>query len=297
MFARVMLAPALLLTGCAAAEPPLSDSRPAPSAQQWAAACPVDAGWDHAGPPFRIHGNSWYVGTCGIAAVLIAGTDGHVLIDSGTVAGAQIVASNIRSLGFRLKDVEVLLMSHEHHDHTGGMAALKALTGAKLIASPAAAPVMESGTASTDDPQFGMNPGFPAVEVDRVLGPDEHITLGSINLQAIATPGHTLGALSWQWQSCDGEDCRTIVYADSLSAISNDSYRFSDHPAYLQAFRNGLAKLASAECDMLLTPHPSASDLHRRAAAGLKPDRTGCVSYAAAKLAQLDNRLAKEAAR
>jgi metallo-beta-lactamase class B len=288
---------ALLLSGCAPAALPSAETRSAFTPQQWAAACPADAGWDEPGPPFRVHGNSWYVGTCGIAAVLITHGDGHVLIDSGTVAGAEVVAANIRRLGFRLEDVKVLLMSHEHHDHTGGMAALKAASGARLIASSAAAPVMASGTAAPGDPQFGMNPGFAPVVVDQVLGTDGRVRSGALSMQAIATPGHTPGALSWQWRSCDGADCRTVVFADSLSAISSDTYRFSDHPAYVAAFRGGLARLASVGCDMLLTPHPSASGLHARAAAGLPRDGTACAAYAEAKLAQLETRLAKEATR
>ena len=49
-------------------------------------------------------------------------------------------------------------------------------------------------------------------------------------LTAMATPGHTPGALSWRWESCDGGVCRTMVYADSLTPVSRDDYRFSDHP-------------------------------------------------------------------
>lgn len=297
MSARLAALPALLLAACSPNALALPQARDTVTPQQWAATCPPDAGWDDPGPPFRIHADTYYVGTCGIAAILVTGPDGHVLIDSGTEAGALIVADNIRRLGFRLEDIELLLMSHEHHDHTGGMAMLKELTGARLLASRQAAPVMEAGQASADDPQFGLNPGFPAVKVDRTLTEDGVIRLGPILLRAIATPGHTAGALSWQWRSCDGSDCRNIVYADSLSAISNDTYRFSDHSAYIAAFRQGLVQLAATECDMLLTPHPSASGMKARAAAGLPPDKTGCAAYSDTKLAQLEARLAKEAGR
>lgn len=297
MSGRSALVAALLLSGCASAALPETQARDAFTPQQWASACSPEAGWDDPGPPFRIHGNSWYVGTCGIAAILITSPQGHALIDSGTEAGAKVVMANIQRLGFRLEDVNVLLMSHEHHDHTGGMAALKAATGARLVASAAAAPVMASGAAALDDPQFGMNPDFAPVVVDQVLGPDGRVELSGVSMQAIATPGHTPGALSWQWRSCDGTDCRTLVFADSLSAISSDEYRFGDYPSYVQAFRDGLAKLASAECDLLLTPHPSASDMRARAASGLPKHGVGCANYAQAKLTQLQTRLAREAAR
>ena len=78
----------------------------------WLNACSDWDDWDKPGPPYRIHGNSWYVGTCGIAAILVTGEAGHILIDGGTARGADLVAANIGALGFRLEDVKVLLQSH-----------------------------------------------------------------------------------------------------------------------------------------------------------------------------------------
>lgn len=262
---------------------------------EWVNACADWDEWDKPGPPFRIHGNSWYVGTCGIAAVLITGDSGHILVDGGTAAGADPIAANIDALGFHIEDVKILLMSHEHFDHVGGLAELQRRSGAKLIASPEAAPVMASGQASENDPQFGMHDPFPAARVDEVLGDSLAVRLGSLELQAIATPGHTPGALSWHWQSCDGEGCVSIVYADSLSPISSDSYRFSDHPEYVAAFRAGLNRLSELECTILLTPHPSASAMRDRFAsnAGLV-DTGACRSYAASVSKRLDVRLAEE---
>ena len=82
-----------------------------------------------------------------------------------------------------------------------------------------------------------------------------------------------------------------------MTPISRDNYRFSDHPAYVQAYRAGLAKLAALECDILLTPHPSASNMVERLGRGqpLK-DANGCRDYAAKMSKALDERLAKEAA-
>jgi metallo-beta-lactamase class B len=113
---------------------------------------------------------------------------------------------------------------------------------------------------------------------------------------AVLTPGHTPGALTWRWGSCDGGVCRQIVYADSLSPVSRDDYRFSDHPDYLNRFRASLAKVAALPCDIVLTPHPSASRMIQRLAPG-KPldDPAGCRDYAASRTKALDERLAKEA--
>jgi len=196
-------------------------------------------------PPVRIFGNAYFVGTCGISSILITSPQGDMLIDSGTEADADLVAQNIRDLGFRPTDVKYLLHSHEHFDHVGGMARLQQLTGAQLLASPAAAAVLRSGVASKDDPQSGMSKPFPAARVDRLIQDGEMVRIGDTILTAIATPGHTPGALSWRWGSCDGGRCRQIVYADSLTPVSRDDYRFSAHPAYLQAYRASIAKIAA----------------------------------------------------
>ena len=248
-------------------------------------------------PPVGVHGNTYLVGTCGIAAILIAGDEGHVLIDGGTEAGAELIAANIRRLGFNLADVKYLLHSHEHIDHVGGIARLQQLTGAQLVASPAAAAVFENGAAGPGDPQAGMHPPLRAARVDRIVRDGDTLRLGNLAITAIATPGHTPGALSWHWGSCDGGECRRLVYADSLSPISRDEYRFSDHPDYVAEFRAGLKRLSEVECDILMTPHPSASELPKRLA-GDAPlaDQGACRTYAAGIEKRLDERLAEEAA-
>ena len=273
----------------------------------WAATC-TDSdsqnsnGWDKPAPPVRIHANTYLVGTCGISAILVTGTGGsgggHVLIDGGTERGAELIAANIRQLGFKLRDIRYILHSHEHFDHVGGIARLQQLTGATLVASAPAARVFATGAASTDDPQAGMHKPFRVATVGRIIADGGTVRFGNLLLTAMTTPGHTPGALSWRWESCDGGVCRTMVYADSLSAVSRDDYRFSDHPAYLAAYRASIAKVAASRCEILLTPHPSASAMRARMI-GEQPlfDVDGCRKFAAGLTKALDARLAKENAK
>jgi metallo-beta-lactamase class B len=267
------------------------------SGPSWAIACEKSDGWDTPAPPVRIHANTYLVGTCGISSILVTGTDGHVLIDGGTERGADLIASNIRELGFRVRDIRVILHSHEHLDHVGGVAKLQRMSGAMLVASAPAAKVFATGTAASDDPQAGMHPPFPAAAVGRVIRGGEEVRLGNLMLTAIATPGHTPGALSWRWVSCDGGVCRTIVYADSLSPVSRPDYRFTDRPAYLAAFRQSIATIAASPCEILLTPHPSASKMPERLALG-RPllNANACRDHGSMLTKQLDERLAQEAA-
>ena len=297
-----ILALPLLLASCAIPiqkTPPQIERLPAPlslAGPAWAAQCEDWDEWNKPAPPVRLHGNSYLVGTCGIAAILVTGSKGHVLIDGGTADGAALIAANIRALGFRLEDVRLILHSHEHDDHVGGVAALQKMTGARLYASPVAAKVFETGAASGDDPQAGMQPPFPAARVDQIVKDGDVVRLGDLALKAHATPGHTSGALSWSWTACEA-GCLSIVYADSLSPVSRDDYRFLDHPEGVAAFRRSIARVGALDCDVLTTPHPSASRMRDWLKAGALP-LTGrdCATYATGLSERLDKRLAKEEA-
>ncbi|TIX50248.1 MBL fold metallo-hydrolase [Alteraurantiacibacter aquimixticola] len=296
MSAKTFATAALLaLTGCATTVP--EESR-ITTGQQWADQCEDWDEWDKPGPAFLVHGSTYYVGTCGIATILIAGESSHVLFDSGTEEGARVTLSNIRSLGFDPADIDRLFTSHEHYDHVGGMALLQEGTGATVYTSPGAAEVLRSGNSSRSDPQASIHPPMTPVADVRVMALDQPVRLQSpgVVISATLTPGHTPGAMTWQWESCDeAGECLSIVYADSLSPVSADGYRFSDHPQYLTSYRAGLNLLTRLDCDILLTPHPSASGMRDKLLAGDLTSGMNCADYAASITERLDARIAEEA--
>ena len=77
-----------------------------------------------------------------------------------------------------------------------------------------------------------------------------------------------------------GKKCQSIVFADSISAVSADDYRFSDHPALIAVFRSTFDRIAALGCDFLLTPHPGGSGV--RAAVRREPLASPgqCAAYA-----------------
>ena len=257
--------------------------------------------WAKPAPAFQLMGNSWYVGTCGISSVLITGDEGHILIDSGVPEAAPLVLANIAALGFDAKDIRYLLMSHEHFDHVGAHAAIKEATGAQVVASERAKPVLETGKVAADDPQAASgHPDMVPVTVDRVIGDGEVLELGKLRITAHETPGHSPGALSWTWWSCslpgDPPVCNRFAYIDSLSAVSADDYRFTDHPEMVRAFRTSIDKARMLQCEYLVTPHPSAGSMLDLMSGeyGLYLHK-GCGFYAERLSKRLDERLAKEA--
>jgi metallo-beta-lactamase class B len=243
-----------------------------------------------------VFGNVYHVGTCGIVALLITGPRGHILLDAATDKAAPSIAANIERLGFRLKDVKLIGGSHEHLDHVGGIAELQQRTGATVMARRVAFNPFETGTVLQSDPQVGL-PRFPGSQVGRILRNGAVVDLGPLALTAHATPGHAPGGTSWTWRSCEGTRCVNIVYADSVSAVSNDTYRFSDRPRYVAAFRSTLAKIARMPCDLLITPHPASSEFIERLEGKAPLIGSGqCRAYAVRGLQALEDRLAKERA-
>jgi metallo-beta-lactamase class B len=298
MFGKAWLA-ALVLLGAACAPvavaPPLTDARAQGAAL--AAACEGRNGWSDAAPPARIFGNTYYVGTCGISVLLVTSPQGHVLIDGATDEAVPSILANIRSLGFEPRDIRFIVGSHEHADHMGGFAALQAATGAEVRLRAPARSVIETGRTAADDPQAGLHEDMRPVPVGRVLPDDEIFSFGTIAMSSIPTPGHTAGGTSWTWQSCEGPNCATVAFVDSLTAVSRDDYRFSDHPEKVAPFRATFARVNRMPCDIMVTPHPDFSNLFPRLA-GTAPliDRDACRNLVHLMRGRLDARLAREAA-
>lgn len=269
-----------------------------------AAQCPSCAEWNAAAKPVRLFGNAYYVGTRGLSAILLTSPQGHVLLDAGLPESAPLIAANVRALGFRVEDIELIVNSHSHYDHAGGIASLQRWSGASVAASPASAPVLRTGIAGRDDPQYGprMLP-HPGASNVRVIADGDTLRVGPIEIVAHFTPGHTRGGTSWSWRSCDAGECVTFVYADSQTPVSDDNFLFTRNTAYptvLSDFERGFAVLERLTCDVLVTPHPGASRLWERLDArdrgdpAALRDRDACRKYAANARQALARRVAQE---
>jgi metallo-beta-lactamase class B len=259
--------------------------------------------WAQPQTPFRIFGNTYYVGTRGISAVLIASDAGHVLIDGGLPESAPNVAQNIRALGFKIEDVKAILNSHAHSDHAGAIAALQESSSAMVFSSPEGAAALAQGHGSKNDPQFEFGDSFPRVANTKVVDDAQVVRVGSLEVTVHYTPGHTPGGTSLSWESCEKDRCFNLVYADSLNAVSDDSFKYSGDPRYpnaLQDFRRTLGKLESLPCDILISAHPEFSELWERVDSrnggedNALIDPSMCRRYVAAARSRLEKRIASE---
>ncbi len=277
--------------------------------------------WNKPREPFRVFGNTYYVGTDGLSALLITSDQGHILLDGALAQSAPLIAANIRKLGFKLEDVKFITNSHAHYDHAAGIAALQRASGAVVVASASGAQALASGNATPDDPQAGFGRAanaFPAVKNVRVVKNGEVVRVGPIAIEMHDTAGHTPGSTTWTWQACEAPttaasrkpqaasppECLNIVYADSLTPVAAPGFRYTGDartPSRVDKFRKSIATVAALPCDIVITTHPSATDLdgklERRAANPATDaliDPQGCRALAATAAKQLDARVAEE---
>ncbi len=253
--------------------------------------------------PFRVFGESYMAGFDGLSVGLIRTSKGLILIDGAVPQSVPALEANIRSLGFALSDIKFILSTEPHYDHAGGIAALARDTGATVLAGAGAVRALRTGRADPDDPQAAILPSQPGIARLRAVRDGEQIQLGDTIVTAIATPGHTAGSTSWTWRSCEGRNCRNLVFAASLNAISADGYRFSDpaHRGIIEAFRGSFARMRALPCDILLTSHPeqprtrqNAAQLSRARTPNPFIDPGACRAYADSREKALDERLKRE---
>jgi metallo-beta-lactamase class B len=206
--------------------------------------------------PFRIAGNLYYVGASDIAAFLITGPEGHVVLDGGYPTTAPMIMASIAKLGFDIKDVKVLLNSEPHPDHAGGLGVLQQASGAELWASEASAEAIASGG---EDPdmllpvralfRIGLV-GYPAARVDHRFKDGDTIRVGPIALTAHVTGGHTRGCTSWSFPVRDGDRVLNVVSACDLSVMGRMRY-----PGQEADFERSFRVLRSLPADIWVTCH------------------------------------------
>lgn len=234
--------------------------------------------------PFRIADEIYYVGTNDLGIYLITTPAGDILIDGGFEQTVPQILANLHTLGVDPRRIRILLNSHEHYDHAGGLAALKRLTGARLLASRAAAAAFARG--GRDDPQWGNAYLFPSVVADGTVEDGTVVALGGVRLVAHLTPGHTKGCTTWTMQAHIAGQSYAALF---LCSVSAPGYRLVGNPAYpgiVADYEHSFAVLKSLPCELFLGAHGSFFDLAAKRAAMLKTgsplvfvDAAGCRRY------------------
>lgn len=229
-----------------------------------AAPAMAQANWNKPAEPFHVVDNVWYVGTDGLSAFLFTTLEGHILLDGATPDGAPIIEANISKLGFKLSDVKILLNSHAHFDHSGGLAKLKQDTGATLAAMEGDVSALEGGFYLGSEDVKSMN--APPVKVDRVLKDGDTVKLGDFTLTAHLTAGHSRGCTSWGATLGDqGQWYEALVFC-SATVAANRITPPLQYDGIVEDYRKTFAKTKQMKVDIPLAPHPEFFGLREKAA-------------------------------
>ena len=179
------------------------------------------------------------------AAVYLINFAGHAaLVDAGCGRAQERLLDNIRATGVEPEQIEYLLLTHCHFDHTGGAKALKDRLGCLVVAHALDAEFLEKG----DDTVTAANWYGARLEpcpVDRKLTASrEAISLGDRVVTAIHTPGHSPGSVVYLTQSQD----QTIVLAQDVHGPLHPSL-LSNAADYQASLRQLLRLNADVLCE------------------------------------------------
>lgn len=261
---------------------------------------PQFAAMDRPVAPFRISDDIYYVGASDVTSFLIVTDAGLILTDGGFPDTAAQIKANIKTLGFDIRNVKLLMNSHAHFDHAGGLAELKRESGATMVASTLDAPVLESG-GTKDFADLGPIARFPPVKVDRLLSDREKLTLGHTSLVIHLTPGHTRGCTSWSMTTHIAGKPERVLFICSLTVLPNYSLvKAPSYPGIADDFAHSIATLRALPCDIMLASHGSFFGLvQKRDKAGDKTafvDPQSCKSYIDTAEQRYNAEIAKEKA-
>ena len=218
--------------------------------------------WNEPVKPFKIIGNVYYVGAAEVSSYLITTPQGHIILDSGFAETVPQIKQNVEQLGFHIEDVKVIITSHAHADHVGGVALLKQMTGAQLAVSIADADILARG--GKNDPNFGDQFQFQAVLADRKLRDRDTVQLGDITLTARLTPGHTRGCTTWTMKVREGGKEYDVVIIGSMSAPGYKLIATPNSPKIAQDYESSFSLLKTLPSDVFLAPHGSFFALHEK---------------------------------
>lgn len=232
----------------------------------------VNPSWKKPFPAHHIAGNVYYVGTEDLASFLITSPQGHILINTGLADSVPLLRASVEKLGFQMKDIKLLLNMQAHFDHVAAMEEVRKLTGAKVYATEADAPIMADGGKS--DPYLGPEYGFTPVHVDHVLKDGEVIRLGPIELTVLTTPGHSKGSVSYLMTVDDNGTKRSLAFAN-METIIMPLLHNAKYPRIIADVEETFAKQRQLHPDIWLAAHASQYDMQKKVKAGSFIDSQG----------------------
>lgn len=215
----------------------------------------------------------WMLGALSPSAAYVVETgEGLILFDSGLEADAGPLRSQMAELGLDWRRIRAIFLTHAHGDHTGGADALRAATGARVHAGAGDVGVLKAGKPReaffSTFAMYGWTTHPTTIDVP--LNGGETIDIGSVRIEAIATPGHTPGSICYL---VERRGVRALFSGDVIMMLRGDeppttelSKPLGTYSAYLPPRYRGDARKSLESLrvlrrlpvpDLVLPGHPS----------------------------------------
>ncbi|MEP2987716.1 MAG: subclass B3 metallo-beta-lactamase [Parasphingorhabdus sp.] len=222
---------------------------------KWRAGVPS---WYAPVEPFRIIGNEkngiYFVGTEGLAMYFIPTDEGHIVLDGGMPDQGGYVAEAIRKLGYDPKDIAVLINSHAHLDHSGGLAELRELSGATVMASEGDRSALEGGFYLGSEQDTNLN--APPVKVNIPFSGGFSFEHGGVAMTAKVTPGHSRGCTSWTMDVEQDGKSHEVLFFCSATIAANRLVGPPQYEGIVADYRKTFAITKDWKPDVFLSNHP-----------------------------------------
>jgi metallo-beta-lactamase class B len=213
-------------------------------------------------PAHKVVDNIYYVGSNDLAIYLVTTPKGHMLINTGFDETVPLIQASVKSLGFKMTDIKIILASHAHSDHVAGHARAREASGARIYVMTGDDKVIANGGKGQ---YLYTDSRWRPCPVDKVLKDGDKVTLGKTTLVARHTPGHTAGCTTWTARVGKGKNRKLVVVVGSPNV--NPGFQLVKNTAYPRIaddFNRTFKVLNSLKCDYFLGAHGNYYGMHAK---------------------------------
>jgi metallo-beta-lactamase class B len=214
--------------------------------------------------PTRLFDQFFYVGTKSVGAYLLGTDDGLVMIDTGwSEKDCALFVEDMNKLRINPQEIKLILLTHEHIDHYGGVPYLKSKVCPK---AKVALSLLGWNYMMTRPVEMGFGNPRPK-SIDIFLKDGDRITQGETTIQVVATPGHTPGCMSFIIPVTDNGKPHTIGLMGGVAVpLSwNEAFLYYSSIDYFMEFAK------QAHCDIGLGTHAAYLEGDMKAVRSRKP--------------------------
>ncbi|WP_113625664.1 CAR family subclass B3 metallo-beta-lactamase [Pectobacterium peruviense] len=205
--------------------------------------------------PYQAFDNVYYVGICWVSAWLIKTSEGPVLIDTLYGEFTDQLIDNIKKIGVEPADIKMVLLTHGHFDHVGGVSKLKSFTNARFVMSEEGWKEAQADANKTQGKPNAWTMPDPAT-TDILVKNGSALSVGDTTFYAYITPGHTWGTTSYVFDIKEGNNTYRAMTIGGLGLNAIDG------PQQVEAYIRSIDRIkAMVEDDkhpitVHLTAHP-----------------------------------------